>query len=83
MKKFNAWCLLTFMLYAVIMRFDSLREITSAAMMEYRKLAHLGIDDPPKRSTLSDANARRSSYIFRAKKTRTFVTNILEQIINR
>lgn len=25
-KKFNAWCLLTVMLYAVIMRFDSLRD---------------------------------------------------------
>ena len=33
-KKFNAWCHLTIMLYAVIMRFDSLREITSATMME-------------------------------------------------
>ena len=42
-KTFNAWCHLTVMLYAVIMRFDSLRKITSATMMEWRKLAHLGI----------------------------------------
>lgn len=63
-KTFNAWCHLTVMLYAVIMRFDSLREITSATMMEWRKLAHLGIKDLPRRSTLSDANARRSHEIF-------------------
>lgn len=63
-KSFNAWCHLTVMLYAVIMRFDSLREITSATMMEWRKLAHLGIKDLPRRSTLSDANARRSHEIF-------------------
>ena len=63
-KSFNAWCHLTVMLYAVIMRFDSLREITSATMMEWRKLAHLGIKDLPRRSTLSDANVRRSHEIF-------------------
>ena len=63
-KTFNAWCHLTVMLYAVIMRFDSLRGITSATMMEWRKLAHLGIKELPRRSTLSDANARRSHEIF-------------------
>lgn len=63
-KSFNAWCHLAVMLYAVIMRFDSLREITSATMMEWRKLAHLGIKDLPRRSTLSDANARRPHEIF-------------------
>ena len=63
-KTFNAWCHLTVMLYAVIMRFDSLREITSATMMEWRKLAHVGIKNLPRRSTLSDANARRSHEIF-------------------
>ncbi len=46
------------------MRFDSLREITSATMMERRKLAHLRINDLPRRSTLSDANARRPHEIF-------------------
>lgn len=63
-KTFNAWNHLSIMLYAVIMRFDSLREITSAGMMECRKLKHLGIEDIPRRSTLSDANARRSSEVF-------------------
>ncbi len=63
-KSFNAWCHLAVMLYAVIMRFDSLREITSATMMEWRKLAHLGIKYLPRRSTLTDANARRPHEIF-------------------
>lgn len=63
-KKFDAWCHLVVMLYAVIMRFDSLREITSATTMEWRKLAHLGIQDLPRRSTISDANKRRSHEIF-------------------
>ena len=52
------------MLYSVISRFDSLREITSATMMECRKFQHLGIMDLPRRSTLSDANSRRNEGIF-------------------
>ena len=62
-KKFNAWCHLTVMLYSVISRFDSLREITSATMMECRKLQHLGIMDLPRRSTLSDAKMKRLQII--------------------
>lgn len=73
-KSFNAWCHLTVMLYAVIMRFDSLREITSATMMEWRKLAHLGIKNLPRRSTLSDANARRSHEIFGKIYQRLYLT---------
>lgn len=52
------------MLYAVIKRFDSLREITDSMFPEARKLSHLGIRMMPRRSTLSDANARRSEKIF-------------------
>ena len=48
------------MLYAVIMRHDSLREISVSMLAEARKLSHLGISMMPTRSTLSDANARRS-----------------------
>jgi hypothetical protein len=54
------------MLYAVIKRFDSLREISDSMFPEARKLAHLGIGMMPRRSTLSDANARRSEDIFEA-----------------
>ena len=52
------------MLYAVIQRFDSLREIETSMTAEVRKLHHVGIDTVPKRSTLSDANARRSEKFF-------------------
>lgn len=52
------------MLYAVIQCFDSLREIDTSMPAEVRNFHHVGIDTVPKRSTLSDANARRSEKIF-------------------
>ena len=63
-KHFDAYQHLAVMLYAVIKRFDSLREITDSMFPEARKLAHLGIRTMPRRSTLSDANARRSEKVF-------------------
>ena len=63
-KSFDGYTHLLTMLYAVIMRFDSLREIEAAMTAEVRKLHHMGIDKVPKRSTLSDANARRSEGFF-------------------
>ena len=63
-KSFTGFTHLLTMLYAVIMRFDSLREIEAAMTAEERKLHHIGIDKVPKRSTLSDANARRSEKFF-------------------
>ena len=63
-KHFDAWQHLVIMLYAVIKRFDSLREITDSMFPEARKFSHLGIIMMPRRSTLSDANARRPESIF-------------------
>lgn len=63
-KRFDAWTHLMTMLYAVIMRHDSLREIPVSMLAEARKLAHLGVSMMPTRSTLSDANARRPEVIF-------------------
>lgn len=63
-KRFDAWTHLVVMLYAVIMRFDSLREIMASLQAESRKLCHLGIRLMPSRSTLSDANRRRPEIIF-------------------
>ena len=63
-KSFDGYVHLLTMLFAVIMRFDSLREIEAAMIAEVRKLHHLGIGKVPKRSTLSDANARRSEKFF-------------------
>ena len=63
-KRFDGWTHLIVMLYAVIMRFDSLREIMASIQAEARKLCHLGITTMPSRSTLSDANKRRPEIIF-------------------
>ncbi len=54
------------MLYAVIQRFDSLREITTSLLAETHKLGHIGIHFKIGRSTLADANKRRSEAIFEA-----------------
>ena len=63
-KSFDACQHLVIMLYAVIKRFDSLREIADSMFPEARKLAHLGISTMPRRSTLSDANSRRPEEVF-------------------
>lgn len=63
-KSFDGYTHLLTMLYAVIQRFDSLREIETSMTAKVRKLHHVGIDTVPKRSTLSDANARRSEKFF-------------------
>lgn len=65
-KRFDAWVHLVVMLYAVIMRFDSLREITASLLAEARKLGHLGIRFKIGCSTLADANKCRSESIFEA-----------------
>jgi len=63
-KSFDAWQHLLIMLFAVIKRLDSLREITAATYPEIRKFNHLGMTSLPRRSTLSDANARRPDIVF-------------------
>lgn len=42
-KRFDAWTHLVVMLYAVIKRFDSLREIAISLLAEAPKLQHLGL----------------------------------------
>ena len=65
-KRFDAYQHMAIMLYAVIRKFDTLREITDSMFPKARKLAHLGIRTMPRRSTLSDANARRPEAVFEA-----------------
>ena len=65
-KRFTVWIHLIVMLYAVIKRFDSLREITTSLLADTNKLAHIGITFKIGRSTLADANKRRSESIFEA-----------------
>lgn len=63
-KRFDGWTHTIVMLYAVIMRFDSLREITASLQAEARKIHHLGISMMTSRSALSDANRRRPEVVF-------------------
>ena len=63
-KSFDGYTHLLTMLYAVIQRFDSLREIETSMTAEVRKLHHVGIDTVRKRSNLSHANAKRSEKFF-------------------
>ena len=73
-KRFNGWVHLVVMLYAIIMRFDSLREITASLLTEARKLSHIGITFKIGRSTLADANKRRSEAIFESIYRDTYAT---------
>ena len=63
-KSFDGYTHLLTMLYAVIQRFDSSREIETSMTAEVRKLHYVGINTVPRRSTLSDANSRRSEKFF-------------------
>ena len=65
-KRFDGWTHLMTMLFAVIMRFDSLREITGSLQIQAQKLNHLGFKMMPSRSTLADANARCPEALFGA-----------------
>ena len=73
-KRFNGWIHLVVMLYAIIMRFDSLREITASILTEARKLSHIGITFKIGCSTLADANKRRSEAIFESIYRDTYAT---------
>ena len=64
-KKLDGYTHFVAFLFAVLMRFDTLRETVIGMMAEANKLQHLGVDYLVKRSTLSDANNRRSSQFLR------------------
>jgi hypothetical protein len=51
-------------LYAVFNKCNSIRELTSGLMAWEQRINHLGLDHFPKRSTISDANTRRSEDVF-------------------
>ncbi len=63
-KTFKTYDHLITMLYSVLSNCTSLRELSTAMLACEGKLNHLGIDYFPKRSTLSDANNRRSQTVF-------------------
>lgn len=63
-KKFKTIDHLVTMLYVVLSGCSSLREITGIMLACEGRINHLGIDNFPKRSTISDANKKRSSNVF-------------------
>jgi len=65
-KRFTTYEHLVTMLFAVLSGCSSLREVTSIMLACEGKISHLGIKQFPRRSTLADANKRRSSQVFGA-----------------
>lgn len=63
-KNFTTYKHLIVMLYSVFEGVSSLREAVIGMLANSYKINHLGLDSMPKRSTLSDANKRRSSKVF-------------------
>lgn len=63
-KHFTSHGHLVSMLYAVFNNCTSIRELTSGLLAWDQKIKHLGVDYFPRRSTLSDANNRRSEQVF-------------------
>lgn len=65
-KRFMAYDHLVSMLYAGYFQCTSLRELTTGMLASSSRLSHLRLKFPPRRSTLSDANQRRSADFFAA-----------------
>lgn len=65
-KHFTSYEHLVAMLFAVLQRCNSLREVTTGMQAWMDRLQHLGVKSYPKRSTLSDANKRRGCAFFEA-----------------
>jgi hypothetical protein len=63
-KRFKTYDHLVTMIFATISGCSSLREISSIMLACEGKINHLGLTKFPKRSTLSDANKKRSSEVF-------------------
>lgn len=63
-KSFKTYDHLITMLYAVFNRCTCLREVTTGLLAWDQRIQHLGINSHPRRSTISDANKKRSQEIF-------------------
>jgi Domain of unknown function (DUF4372)/Transposase DDE domain len=64
-KGFNSWDHFVAMLFCQIAQAKSLREICGGLSCCIGKLRHLGMNDSPKKSTLSYANAKRPWQMYR------------------
>jgi len=63
-KKFKTYDHLVTMLYTVFNQCTGLREVTTGLLAWEHRIGHLGIQNPPRRSTISDANKERSEKVF-------------------
>lgn len=63
-KKFTTYHHLVVMLYASIEGYHSIRETILGLLANAHKLSHLGLSYLVRRSTLSEANAQRTSRVF-------------------
>jgi len=63
-KRFKTYDHLVTMLYAIYNQCSSIREVTTGLLAWEKRILHLGIEHHPRRSTLSDANKRRSHEVF-------------------
>ncbi len=63
-KSFMTFDHLVTMLYSSLMGCQSLRELTTGLQLSANRLQHLGLTYTPRRSTLSDANKRRTHEVF-------------------
>ncbi len=65
-KKFHTYDHLIVMLYTIFNRCTSIREVVTGLLACQNKLHHLGMNYSIRKSTLSDANGRRTSKVFEA-----------------
>jgi hypothetical protein len=65
-RGFSSWAQLIAMLFCQLGHAQSLREITGGLAACEGKLRHLGVNEPPKRSTLSYANEHRPWQLYRS-----------------
>lgn len=63
-KKLDGYTHFVSLLFGVLQRYDSLRELIIGLLSEANKLQHLGINYVARRSTIAEANNRRSSDFF-------------------
>ena len=63
-KKFKTYDHLVSMLYCCFSKCNSIREVIIGLEVGNNKLQHLGLTHTPRRSTLSDANRRRTEKVF-------------------
>lgn len=75
-RGFSSWTQMIAMLFCHLGQARSLREITGGLAACEGKLRHLGVKDPPKRSTLSYANEHRPWQLYR-----TVFNDLLQQCL--